>query len=206
MALCGIYGEQGKEMSVKVIRQRAVLTDSTEYPAGKIEKIARICYRSGEQITHEPDDTDAFIRKLIARGHHSPFEHAYATLYIVTNRAIANELVRHRHASYMQESTRYVRYDELEIIPTDPNMADWEAIAELHAECRTPPQIARDVLPLCTATRMYMTANLRAWREILVQRLAPACHPQMQELAKMMLEAVRPILPVYFEGVDNGKG
>lgn len=195
-------------MSVKIINPMVVLTDYTEYAGQKIENIARVCYRSDARQKFDEKSNDEFLRKLIARGHHSPFEHASATLYIVTNRAIANELVRHRHASYMQESTRYVRYGELEIIPTSNDMAG-EASNSASAyssllDHGVPPQIARDVLPLCTATRLYMTANLRAWREILVQRLAPACHPQMQELAKYMLEAVRPVLPVYFEGLNNG--
>lgn len=200
-------------MQVKVIKQDACLTDYTHCAGFKIETIARVCYRSENKENREkPDYWEPFLRKLIERGHHSPFEHASATLYITTNRAIANELVRHRHASYMQESTRYVRYDELEICPADYDkftISTVESATEkafltytgLVKEHGTPPQFARDALPLCTATRMYMTANLRAWREILVQRMDKAAHPQMQELAKLMLEAVRPVLPVYFEGM-----
>lgn len=195
-------------MQVKVIKQSATLEVSTEEAGFVIEDIARVCYRHKSSKSSDYHEINKqFLRKLIDRGHHSPFEHASATLYITTNRAIANELVRHRHASYMQESTRYVKYDELEFIPDSYQLEEAAEVASGYyrelIEKGIAPQSARDVLPLCTSTRMYMTANLRAWREILVQRLDKAAHPQMQELAKLMLEAVRPVLPVYFEGIGE---
>ena len=73
-----------------------------------VEKCGRICYLS------EPKDsegsTDKFIRMLIKNGHESPLEHGSCTFKIVTDRAISQEIVRHRLASYSQESTRYCNY------------------------------------------------------------------------------------------------
>lgn len=74
----------------------------------ELEKAARVCYKSEGKI--KPGSAERLLEKCIERGHESVLEHKSITMYIETNRAIANEIVRHRLASYSQESTRYVRY------------------------------------------------------------------------------------------------
>lgn len=70
-----------------------------------IESAGRTCYKSEEKV-----DTENFIRLIIARGHESVLEHGNASVRIVTDRGVTHELVRHRIASYSQESTRYCNY------------------------------------------------------------------------------------------------
>jgi len=77
------------------------------HPEITVEDSGRICYKSKPKDEEERND---FIRKLIKRGHHSVIEHSCCTFKFVTSRAIANEIVRHRLASYSQESTRYCQY------------------------------------------------------------------------------------------------
>ena len=67
--------------------------------------------------------------------------------------------------------------------------------------CGMPPEIARAVLPLCLATELYMTANLRELRHILKLRTAKDAHPQMRQVAEMILAALKRKLPVIFEDI-----
>lgn len=73
-----------------------------------IELIGRVCYKSQDKITD--DSYEKFLKMIMKNQHESVIEHSLATFSIYTNRAIANELVRHRIASFSMESTRYVNY------------------------------------------------------------------------------------------------
>jgi len=79
-----------------------------------IELAGRTCYKSEDKITE--DSEDAFCRMLIKRGHEAMIEHGAITIRFITNRGVTHELVRHRLASFAQESTRYVKYDDIEFI------------------------------------------------------------------------------------------
>jgi len=82
--------------------------DFPNNPYEKIENAARICYQS----SHQKTNTSAipFTKMLIKKGHHTPLEFIPITLKIITDRGATHELVRHRHASYNQESSRYCNY------------------------------------------------------------------------------------------------
>ena len=187
---------------MKIIEQSVDLVDNinAEEILAKIERCGRVCYQS------EPKgNPEQFIRMLIKRGHESVLEHASLTFHIVTNCAIQNELVRHRLASFSVESTRYVKYNELTYVNSIPDSAmqhvEYEYKRLLHQGY--PPEIARAVLPLCLKTELYMTANLREWRHILKLRTAKAAHPQMRQLAGMILAVFRDKLPVIVEDIQN---
>jgi len=90
-------------------------------PEQWIEIAGRTCYKSEDKIT--PDSEDKFIRMLRDRGHHAMLEHSVAAVRFITNRGFTHELVRHRLAAFAQESTRYVRYGDIEIIC--PVWWDW---------------------------------------------------------------------------------
>jgi thymidylate synthase (FAD) len=75
-----------------------------------IEKIARTCYKSEEYITD--DSANTLVRQLIKNGHEAMLEHESITVRIITDRGVTHELVRHRLASYAQESTRYCNYSK----------------------------------------------------------------------------------------------
>lgn len=73
-----------------------------------IEECARISYRSEDRITEDGESAKKMVKKLIDNGHESCLEHSSMSVIFVCDRAIANELERHRLASFTQESTRYV--------------------------------------------------------------------------------------------------
>ena len=178
----------------------------------RIEKAGRTCYKSEDRITDE--SAKAFVRKLIERGHESVLEHASITVRFVCDRGISHEIVRHRIASFSQESQRYVRYNgDIEFInPRMPNAKAHEAWLELCERAEetyrellsygVQPQQARSVLPNSTKTELVMTANLREWRHFLKLRTAKAAHPQMRELTVPLLHELQRQTPVVFDDIQ----
>lgn len=189
-----------------------------------IERIGRTCYKSEDRIT----DTSyqQFVRNLIKRGHLSVIEHCSVTADIICDRGVTHEIVRHRIGSYSQESTRYCNYSAdkygNEITVIDPSTAfGWGDTPEAEAErnnweyaCRVAgvqylqmikdgasPQEARSVLPNSLKTEIWVTYNLREWRHFFQLRCAPAAHPQMQEIAKMLLAEMRVNVPIIFDDI-----
>lgn len=74
-----------------------------------IEKCGRVCYKSEDKITS--DSAEKFVKMIIDRGHETVLEHASATVRFIVDRGVSHELVRHRIASFSQESTRYCDYE-----------------------------------------------------------------------------------------------
>ena len=180
----------------------------------KIEIAGRVCYQSEPKGYPE---NEKFIRMIIKRGHESVLEHGSLTFKVRTNRAIANEIVRHRLASYSQESTRYVKYDDIEFIPwVDPRGLKINHLYELEVlynnmefvykkliEDNFKPEEARDILPNATATTLVMTMNFRELRHFLKLRLDKAAHPQIRELAGMILDILKGKYPVFVEDIEK---
>ena len=176
-----------------------------------IERIGRVCYKSEHRITSS--SAAPFVRNIIARGHESVLEHISITVRFVTDRAIANELVRHRIAAYSQESTRYCNYkDKIEFIyPKNVSDKQLQLIMEACACAATTyqaliadgatPEVARDVLPLCTKTELIATYNLREWRHILRLRTDKAAHPKMRELMQTLLQFFQGFVPIIFDDI-----
>ena len=75
-----------------------------------LEKIARTCYKSEDKITD--DSAEKMIRMLISRGHEAMIEFFDITVKFTCDRGVSHEIVRHRMASYAQESTRYCNYSK----------------------------------------------------------------------------------------------
>lgn len=180
-----------------------------------IERIGRVCYKSEDRITS--DSAERFVRNLIKRGHESVLEHFSITVNIITDRAIANELVRHRVAAYSQESTRYCNYKKRDILFIKPlsaqdpvSLSVYINIAEMAEEryndlikLGVAPEDARDVLPLMTATNIVATCNLREWRHILRLRTDKAAHPKMRALMQEILRQFKKLYPVIFEDIEG---
>ncbi len=212
---------------MRVVPQSAELIQVTQRAEATLERIARVCYNSEDRMACGCADGECercrarrthFLGGLKERRHDSVFEHASATFRLVTDRGITHELVRHRLASYTQSSTRYIRYDEdLPVVPPlfraetrAAEEAAWRSGAEAAERAYrellsagTPAEIARDVLPTCTAATIFVTANFREWRHILRLRLAKGAHPKIRLLARQILEHLAPHCPVYFD--DLGK-
>ena len=75
-----------------------------------IEKCGRVCYKSEDKITET--SAAAFVAGIIKRGHEAVLEHFNITVKFICDRGVSHELVRHRLASYCQESTRYCNYSK----------------------------------------------------------------------------------------------
>ncbi len=209
---------------MREIEATAQLVQCTPDAEKMLERIARVCYNSEARMACDCGDGDcekcrkrrrAFLGGLRDRRHDSIFEHASATFFLVTDRGITHELVRHRLASYTQSSTRYIKYDEdlpvvAPLLGNDGERAAWrEAVLKAEEAYRkllaggTPAEAARDVLPTCTAAKIFVTANFREWRHILRLRMAAGAHPKIRRLAKLIWTELCPHCPVYFE--DLGK-
>jgi len=181
-----------------------------------LERIGRVCYKSEDKITD--DSAEKFVRALIKSGHESVIEHFNITVKVICNRGISHEIVRHRIGAYSQESTRYVNYkDGIEVIlpnylimPNDKVYEVWlnaMADAERHYKkmiaLGARPEIARDVLPNALKTEVVITYNLRQWRHFFKQRLSRAAHPQIRQIAGMILKEFKANIPVIFEDIGG---
>ena len=163
--------------------------------------IAEAAHVSTQRDT-DPETCKTFVKSLIKLGHWSCFEFADFTWRITTLRAVATELRTHRHASFMQESQRRVRYEEalpvvmpatlkgtLEADLWKAQMRDSHDVYLYLLEHGQKPEDARTVLPLATATNMLAKMNLREFRHFLDLRTAPAAWSEMRILANLMAEA-----------------
>ena len=93
---------------MKIVKPSVELLWATYEPELEIELAGRTCYKSEGSI--KEGSAKKLINKLITSGHHAMIEHACASFRIITDRGITHEIVRHRIASYAQESTRYCNY------------------------------------------------------------------------------------------------
>ena len=197
-----------------------------------IEQIARVCYKSEGNITEDGESAKRLIRQLIKNHHEAMLEHSTLAVKFICDRGVSHELVRHRVASYAQESTRYCNYSgekfnkNISVIGiinginlqigdnTDDKTgilsAEWiDAMqdAERHymrmIELGASPQIARSVLPTSTKTEIVITANYREWRTILKLRTAKAAHPQMREVMIPLLKELQIKIPIIFEDIED---
>lgn len=203
---------------MKIVEPSVELLRMTPLPAQLIEEAGRTCYKSEDKIT-DGSAVD-FIDMINKRGHYSVLEHGVATFRIVTDRGITHEIVRHRLASYSQESSRYCNYSkkkfgkEITVIAPSGMHEDnpdgsWElwmaAMSKAEEfyfyliDCGHPPQVARSVLPTCLKTEIVMTANFREWLHFLKLRTAPAAHPDMQIVAKMIGNGLHSACPAVFK-------
>jgi len=181
-----------------------------------LERVGRTCYKSEDKITGT--SAGKFVEMLVRRGHHAMLEHCVASAHLVCNRGVTHELVRHRLASYAQESTRYCDYAKSKhgnevtfIIPPDlgwpmsDEWAIWKNAME-YAEDRylmlrdngVPPQIARGVLPIDVKTEIWITANLREWMHIFRLRCASTAHPHIRRLILRALALFADRIPSMF--------
>lgn len=185
----------------------------------RIEKAGRVCYKSEDKITE--DSAQKFVLNIIHRGHESVIEHEKVTVTIICDRGVSHEIVRHRIASYSQESTRYCNYtnerfgNELTFIKPcfwsddDPKYTIWknqmQQIENTYNDLirsGASPQEARSVLPNSLKTEIVVTMNMREWRHFFKLRTAQAAHPQMKEIAQKMLIEFKKEIPILFDDID----
>ena len=104
-----------------------------------IEKIGRVCYKSEDKITEDGESAKRFVKMLINKGHEAMIEHSTLSVKFMVDRGVTHELVRHRIASFAQESTRYCNYSkgkfgsELNVIDIAPGIKLDAAMQKLSA-------------------------------------------------------------------------
>lgn len=185
-----------------------------------IERAGRTCYKS-EHLANE-DSAEKFVRAIIKRGHESVIEHEKITVRIICDRGVSLEIIRHRIASYSQESTRYCNYcndkfgNELTFIePCFFNLDSEEDKKNKEIWIKSmkfiedqynmligngaKPEQARSILPNSLKTEIVVTMNLRAWRNFLRLRTDKSAHPQIREISNMILSEFKAKLPIIFE-------
>lgn len=204
----------------------------TKNPLEQIEKAGRTCYKSEHKI--EDGSAIKFVQMLLEREHEAMIEHASMSYRIICDRGVTHELVRHRLFSYAQESTRFCNYKNgVEfIIPcwlykkirpgvysthfpkeyaicTDDDffietMMNSEKSYLTLLKNGWKPQQARTVLPNALKTEIVVTGNFREWRHFFRLRCCKQAHPQMREVASLILSDASQHIPVIFdEFLDN---
>lgn len=196
-----------------------------------IEQAGRICYKSEDKLTK--DSAKKFVKMVVKQGHHSVIEHANMTVRFVCDRGVTHEIVRHRLATYSQESTRYCNYKSgvTFVIPPWVSVKEGEytillAQAVVSSKIRSDwvwyksmfeiersyfallndecsPRQARAILPNSLKTEIVMTANLREWKHIFKLRCTKAAHPQMRELMIPLFTQCKQLLPEIFGGLKS---
>lgn len=185
-----------------------------------IADAARTCYKS----TGTDDAT--LVAQLVRSGHEAMLEHYSLSVRFVVDRGVSHEIVRHRMASYAQESTRYCNYSkdkfggEISVIcpeafqPESDTYKTWLTICSMAEDAydymirheHVPPELARSVLPHALTTEIVMTANLREWRHFLALRAVGTTgkpHPQIKQVALPLLHELADWLPEVFADLDK---
>ena len=184
----------------------------------KIERVARVCYKSEDKITE--GSAERMVRALIKSNHDAMLEHFSFSVKFIVDRGISHEIVRHRVASFAQESTRYCNYGKSDVAfirpcyfeedtPEFDNWLDSCMGAEQDylylLALGSKPEEARAVLPNSLKTEIVMTANLREWRHFFKLRAVGVTgkpHPQMLEVAVPLLQELKELIPVVFDDLE----
>lgn len=189
----------------------------------RIELVGRTCYKSESKIGE--DTAAAFVGRLIKSGHEAMIEHSQLSVRFIVDRGVSHEIVRHRIASFAQESTRYCNYGsysqwddgQIGIVVVEPFFFEdgskerklWlkamqqaeNAYLELIIVHKRTPQEARCILPNSLKTEIVMTANYREWRNFFKLRTSKAAHPQIRQVAIPLLKELQGRLSVIFDDI-----
>ena len=187
-----------------------------------IELAGRTCYKSEDNITD--DSAERFIKSLMNKNHKSVLEHAKVTLRVICDRGVSHEIVRHRMASYSQESTRYCNYSkdkfgkEITVIKPcflEENTEKYDLWLKTCENCEKSyfemlemgmtPQEARSILPNSLKTEIVMSMNISSWRNFFQLRTAKAAHPQMREVADMIFDEFEKRYPIFVYKISKGE-
>lgn len=183
-----------------------------------IERAGRTAYKSENKITS--NSAKEFVKMINSKGHFSVIEHQFVTVRVICDRGISHEIVRHRLASYTQESTRYCNYskgkfgNEITVIKpcfweeNDEKYLIWQEVL-LQSEkaynklidLGASPQEARGVLPNSLKTEIVMTMNLREWKHFFKLRTSESAHPQMRQIAIPLLKQFQKQVPIIFDDI-----
>lgn len=198
------------------------LLNYTPRPEVQVARAARLCYYGSDidqlKETMTPVKSAELVRKLVKMGHLSTVEHVTFTFGIEgVSRALSHQLVRHRIASYSQQSQRYVdgahfgyvvppsvQENEEALHTFETQMASATAAYAILRECGIPAEDARFVLPNATDTKIICTFNVRSLYNFFEHRCCNRAQWEIRELAWKMLQLCREVAPVLFENAGPG--
>lgn len=215
-------------MKVVLVAETCIINDvrgyepHLEWPITNIDELAeeagRLCYLSWDRPNPMTATNRGYLGNIIKQQHFSVLEHASATFYIDgVSRNFTHELIRHRHLSFSEVSQRYVDVSEFEFVghPTlDEEQIDnnthvddlkgiYSAVAkdleEIGYKRKEARQAARAILPGGLETKILVTGNMRAWREVLQKRLSPSADKEFQLVAQKLLRLLKDIAPNTFQ-------
>lgn len=193
------------------------LLSHTPEPDELVAAASRICYSDAtvcELLEKEtPQHSRSLLKKLLKSGHLSPFEHASFTFGVDgLSRVASHQLVRHRIASYSQQSQRYVSMETPDVVlprsiasHPEASAVFQEEVSRAHAAYKKlmalgiPAEDARFILPHGWQTRIIFTMNGRELLHFFQLRLCRRAQWEIRELARQMLAAVRRKAPIIFE-------
>lgn len=203
---------------MKIVQPSFEILDHSNLTA-TIEIGGRTCYKSEDKVCD--GSADPFIEKIKNFKHESVLEHGIVTVRFVCDRGVSHELVRHRLASFSQESTRYCNYAKskfgTEITVVEPQtglsptalhlwtlsmeQTELKYLEMVEAGCSA--QQARSVLPNSLKTEVVVSANPREWRHIFTTRTHRDAHPDMVASMRPVLKEFRARWPVLFNDVGT---
>lgn len=200
--------------------------------AGHVDTLAefagRNCYQAWERKNPKTQTNEGYLANILKQGHESVLEHASATFFVEgVSRSLTHELIRHRHLSFSELSQRYVNVEDTEIV-TPPALRDndvndetsldfedairlmrdvYEAIVyDLQDAGLTRKQAreaARAVMPNATETKIVVSGNMRAWRDVIKKRFHVAADAEIREFATEVLRQLREIAPNTFQDIPE---
>ncbi len=198
------------------------LLTHTPNPEQVVAAAARLCYSAssiGELLEKSPREREKLLAKILSLGHLSVLEHASFTFGVEgISRACSHQLVRHRLASYSQQSQRYVSHQEPFPAVTPPSIAERpelerrfaDLLAEIHRTysdflaAGIPAEDARFVLPNAAATKIVITMNGRELRHFFNLRCCRRAQWEIRAMAVEMLRLVRRAAPLLFATAGPG--
>lgn len=190
----------------------------TETSRDKLARIFagyRVCYSADTvPVVAEPSEMEDFVRRMLSasRPHESPLEHAAFTFFVTCSRSCSHQFVRHRIASFSQQSQRYVKFSDVRIIlpkniTENAVVMPWfaqhmEKVEKAYTRMlarNIPPEDARAILPNCAATQLVVSMNCRELLHFFDERCCFRAQGEIRGLAESMLAQCREAMPAVFE-------
>jgi thymidylate synthase (FAD) len=183
---------------------------------------ARLCYADAsiDELLDQPSEqSDRLLQKILKLGHYSVLEHAAFTFGLEgVSRACSHQLVRHRIASFSQQSQRYVAHDQPFAVVVPASIGDRQELAGKFTEhmqaahglyCElleagVPAEDARLVLPSAAPTKLVMTMNARELHHFFKLRCCRRAQWEIRDMAREMLRLARQAAPLLFAGAGPG--
>lgn len=198
------------------------LLTHTPDPELVVAAAARLCYSNSsidDLLKKSRIEREVFLEKITSMGHLSVLEHVSFTFGVEgISRACSHQLVRHRMASYSQQSQRYVSHrKQFDAVTPDSilqnsalNERYQQMLGEIHdlyaemLEAGIPAEDARFLLPNAATTKIIVSMNGRELLHFFSLRCCRRAQWEIQELAKRMLHLIKPLAPILFMAAGPG--